>query len=118
MGVAGAADNLKVAPDSSLQPPLAVHHAGILAKGHAVHHGYRMKTDKRAVSGSIKYRAVNIITVRIRTVKDNELFPVFGACLHYVTHCSQVRVKPGPHILDVKDNNIYISQIFRCRFFL
>src|SRR5690606_20035458 len=74
-----------------------------------------MNSYKGAVTGGVKYRSVDIITIRVRPVKHYELLPVFGACLHNVTHGGQVCVKPGPHILDVKYNDIYVSEIFRCR---
>ena len=66
------------------QPPLAVNHLRILPDGHAVDHRHGMHADERAVLRGIQHGAVDIMSVGVGSVEDDQFLVLFAACLHHI----------------------------------
>ena len=104
MGVIQARNHSQVA-GTVLQPFLAVDHQRQLTERHSVNSRDRQPTDS-GLEFHIQHRAVNIEAVRVRAVKNDDLFPVSGAGLHQMMHCDIIGIVPKAYILNINHKDI------------
>ncbi len=72
----------------------------------------------KAGEGRIQHGAVHHIGKGIGPVQNDQRLLLFSACLHDVGQRADVRVKAHAHILQIKEHDIDIGQIFRRGFFV
>ena len=104
MGIVQARDHGQVT-SAVLQPLLAVDHQRQLSERHSVDSRDRQPTDS-GLEFHIQNRTVNIEAVRVRAVKNDDLFPVSGAGLHQMMHCDIIGIVPKAYILNINHKDI------------
>ena len=84
------------------QPMLAIQHHCVLANGHSVDERHGVHTHKRAHSGGVEHRALNVEAVGIGAVEHQQRHIVFGAGFHHVVQRRNISVEPHANILNIK----------------
>ncbi|MNU93436.1 hypothetical protein D3C71_833780 [compost metagenome] len=115
--IISAGNNIHLTSHIVVQPKFPVDHQSIFPDGHSVNNRNRMHSDKRSLI-LFQDRSVHIMRIRIRSVENNQRFVVFRTSLHHIMKRRNVRVETNTHILNIKQNNIYIPQLIRTRFFI
>ena len=82
-----------------------------------MHYGYGMHANK-----SFEFRnthgSVHVVAIGIGPVEDNYFLLLFRTRFHHVMHGTDVGIKPGAHVLNIKNKDVYIFQVFRFCFFI
>src|SRR5690606_22142875 len=99
---------------SALKPAFAVDHLRKLTYRDAVDDGNRMHSHKRP-ERCVKHRAVGK-GVGIRTIQYDQLLVALSACLHDIMQRADVGIETRADILDVKDQDVCVVQLFLLRF--
>ena len=109
--------HLQVTFQVVFEPGFPIEHTRILPHRHAVQNGDWLHTDKRAVS-RIQNRSIHHMAIRIRSIENNQTNSVFCTCLHDKLQRTDIGIKPGSDILNVKKDNFTPFQIARRRLFI
>ncbi|MPM45568.1 hypothetical protein SDC9_92256 [bioreactor metagenome] len=104
-------NDCQVAAEIVFEPVFAIDHQCKFSNSESVHNRYRMHADETFVCG-IQHRTINIVSVRIWSVKNNERNFVFRAGFHDVVHRRNESVEAYSNILNIEHNHINIFQIF------
>ena len=117
MGIPWHSDDLQGGFYPTFKPTFSGCHPGKLPDGQSVHNGNRGNAHKAFVT-RYEHRAVNVVAVGVGTVKDHDGFTLFSGSFKHVKKGRNVGLKAGANILNVKDDNVYVGQVFGGRFFV
>ena len=105
MGPSSALDHRRTPSFGDLNPSLGTPHRGRFSKGQAVHQRHRDQAHE-GLEGWVEHGALHVVAMRVGSVQDHHVNPLLGTGLHDQHQRTDVRVEPGPHILNVEDHNI------------
>ena len=107
-------DNLKITCQTAFQPSFPIYHPCQLSDCQSMNNRNRVHSNKR-----FEFRfpdwAIDIMPIWVRSVKNHHFYFIFCASLHHVVHGTDVGIKPGAHILYIKDHQIQPSEHFGSR---